>query len=121
MVDILEFVVDVTSKWSIFHQNPSYFIKIPHISQKTSFSQSMFISGLESKKCKYALYKELLWSIFGRYSAVWSIFQIIWSIFGFFFGGRYLIKPQWPLCFCWYFHQNAAKLAKKSRKALRRV
>ena len=22
MVDILEFVVDVTSKWSIFHQNP---------------------------------------------------------------------------------------------------
>ena len=35
MVNILEFVDDVTSKWSIFHQNPSYFIKIPHISSKS--------------------------------------------------------------------------------------
>ena len=42
-------MVDISSKSLIFHQNPSYFYKIPHISQKTSFSQNMFFSGLESK------------------------------------------------------------------------
>ena len=32
---------------------------------------------------------------------IWSIkccVVDIWSIFGFFFGGRYSIKPQWPAC-----------------------
>ena len=39
---------------------------IPHISRKASFSQNMYISGLKSKYCKCALFKELLRSIFGR-------------------------------------------------------